>query len=82
MSAVVVAYKQYMWVNLQARANTISAIDAMFAAAYDILAFLSPSLLLKAKIPALMAFITWYLHGLYWYQTTSLTVPGFFRLQL
>lgn len=58
-SAVVVAYKQHMWINLRARVNTVSTIDAMFAATYDILAFLSPSLLLRAKIPALMALIVW-----------------------
>jgi hypothetical protein len=58
-SAVVVAYKQHIWINLRARANTVSTIDAMFAATYDVLAVLSPSLLLKAKIPALLALITW-----------------------
>ncbi|XP_014560764.1 hypothetical protein COCVIDRAFT_23142 [Bipolaris victoriae FI3] len=60
-SAVVVAYKQHIWINLRARANPISTIDAMFAATYDILAFLNPSLLLKAKILSLMAFIIWFL---------------------
>ncbi|KAF2831478.1 hypothetical protein CC86DRAFT_452521 [Ophiobolus disseminans] len=60
-SAVVVAYKQHMWINLRMEANTISTIDAMFAATYDILAFLSPNLLLRAKILALMALITWFL---------------------
>lgn len=63
-SAVVVAYKQHIWINLRARANPISTIDAMFAATYDILAFLNPSLLLKAKILSLMAFIIWYLCSL------------------
>ncbi|KAJ8108152.1 hypothetical protein OPT61_g8373 [Boeremia exigua] len=60
-SAVIIAYKQHMWINLRAQANTISTIDAMFAATHDILAFLSPSLLLRAKMPAFMAFITWFL---------------------
>jgi len=58
-SAVVVAYKQYIWTNLRARANRVSTIDAMFAATHDVLAAISPSLLLKAKLPALMALITW-----------------------
>lgn len=38
-----------MWINLQARVNPIATIDTMFVATYDILAFLNPSLLLKAK---------------------------------
>jgi hypothetical protein len=60
-SAVVVAYKQYMWINLRSRANAISTIDAMFAATHDAYAVLSPSLLLRAKLPAIMALITWYI---------------------
>lgn len=65
-SAVIVAYKQHIWINLQKRANPISTIDAMFAATYDILAFLNPGLLLRAKTSALMAFIIWYLFHPEW----------------
>lgn len=57
--AVVIAYKQHMWINLRRKGNTISTIDAMFAATHDFIAFLSPSLFLRAKIPALMALVTW-----------------------
>ncbi|KAH7076758.1 hypothetical protein BKA63DRAFT_565135 [Paraphoma chrysanthemicola] len=60
-SAVVVAYKQNIWINLRSKSNTVSTIDAMFAATYDVLAVASPSLLLRAKVPALMAIITWLL---------------------
>jgi hypothetical protein len=60
-SAVVVAYKQHMWINLRSTANTISTIDAMFSATHDAYAVLSPSFLLKAKVPATMALITWYI---------------------
>ena len=60
-STVIVAYKQHIWIDLQARANPISTIDAMFAATYDIFALLNPSLLLRAKLLALMACIIWYL---------------------
>lgn len=58
-SAVVVAYKQHMWRHLRKRANTISTIDALFAATDDVLALLGPSLFLKAEIPALMALVIW-----------------------
>jgi hypothetical protein len=60
-SAVVVAYKQHMWINLRSKANTLTTIDAMFAATHDVYAALSPSLWLRARIPALMALITWYI---------------------
>jgi hypothetical protein len=54
--SVVVAYKQVMWISLRHKANSISTIDAVF----DLLAFLSPSFWLKAKVPALMALVGWY----------------------
>ncbi|OAL53864.1 hypothetical protein IQ07DRAFT_667990 [Pyrenochaeta sp. DS3sAY3a] len=57
--AIISAYRQQMWINLRYKANSVSTIDAVFAATHDILAFLSPSLLLRAKIPALMALIAW-----------------------
>lgn len=57
--AIISAYRQQMWINLRYKANTVSTIDAVFAATHDILAFLSPSLFLRAKIPALMALIAW-----------------------
>lgn len=58
--AIISAYRQQMWINLRNKANSVSTIDAVFAATHDILAFLSPSLLLRAKIPALMALVAWY----------------------
>jgi hypothetical protein len=58
--SVVIAYKKHMWINLRHKANTISTINAGFAATHDPVAFLSPSFLLKAKVPALMALVTWY----------------------
>lgn len=81
-SAVIVAYKQHMWINLRARPNTISTIDAMFAATYDILAFLTPSLLMRAKISAFMALITWYPRELYRVLCSLLTTTGYSRSQL
>jgi hypothetical protein len=58
--SVVIAYKQYMWINLRHKDNTLYTIDAIFAATYDPLALLSPSMFLKAKIPSLMALLAWY----------------------
>ncbi|KAF2746517.1 hypothetical protein M011DRAFT_487283 [Sporormia fimetaria CBS 119925] len=58
-SAVVVAYKQHMWINLRRKPNSVSTINAIFAATYDFLALTSPRLFLKARLPALMAFIIW-----------------------
>jgi hypothetical protein len=58
--SIVVAYKQHMWINLRHKANTVSTIDAVFAATHDLVAFLSPAFLLKAKTPALMALVAWY----------------------
>jgi hypothetical protein len=58
--SVVVAYKQVKWISLRHKANSISTIDAVFAATHDLLAFLSPSFWLKAKIPALVALVAWY----------------------
>jgi hypothetical protein len=58
-SAVVIAYKQHMWRHLRKRANTITTIDALFAATDDVLALLNPSLFLKARIPAVMALVIW-----------------------
>ncbi|CAO2655643.1 Nn.00g044460.m01.CDS01 [Neocucurbitaria sp. VM-36] len=57
--AVIVGYKQHMWINLRRKANTVATIDAVFAATHDFLAFLSPVFLLRAKIPALMALVAW-----------------------
>ncbi|KAF1845162.1 uncharacterized protein K460DRAFT_245116, partial [Cucurbitaria berberidis CBS 394.84] len=57
--AVIVGYKQHIWITLRRKANTISTIDAVFVATHDFLAFLSPSFLLKAKIPALLALVAW-----------------------
>jgi hypothetical protein len=57
--SIVVAYKQYMWINLQHKANSVSTIDAVFAATHDPLSFLHPSFWSRAKIPALMALIAW-----------------------
>jgi hypothetical protein len=57
--SIVIAYKQYMWINLQHKANSVSTIDAVFAATHDLLAFLHPSFWSRAKIPALMALIAW-----------------------
>jgi hypothetical protein len=60
-SAVVVAYKQHIWISMRTKANTISTIDAMFGATHDLLVFLRPSFVLRARIPALMALVAWYL---------------------
>lgn len=57
--SIVVAYKQHMWINLRRKANSISTIDAVFAATHDFLAFLSPAFWTRAKIPALLALIAW-----------------------
>lgn len=57
--AIVVSYKQHMWINLRRKPNSVATIDAVFAATHDFLAFLSPALLLRAKIPALLALVAW-----------------------
>jgi hypothetical protein len=58
--STVIAYKQMMWIHLRHKANSISTIDAVFAATHDLLAFFSPSFFFKAKVPALMASVAWY----------------------
>lgn len=58
--AVIIGYKQHMWINLRRKANSVATIDAVFAATHDLIAFLSPVFLLRAKIPALMALVAWY----------------------
>lgn len=58
--AVVVGYKQHIWINLRQKDNSVSTIDAMFAATYDPIAFISPGFIIKAKLPALMALVAWY----------------------
>lgn len=57
--SIVIAYKQHMWTNLRHKTNSVSTIDAVFAATHDFLAFLSPTFWTKAKIPALLALIAW-----------------------
>jgi hypothetical protein len=63
--SVLVAYRQHMWITLRHKGNRLSTIDAVFAAPYDLLALLSPSMFLKAKIATLMALLAWYDHFMY-----------------
>ncbi|USP81522.1 hypothetical protein yc1106_08796 [Curvularia clavata] len=74
--SIVVAYKQHMWINLRHKANSVSTIDAVFAATHDFLAFLSPSFWTRAKIPALLALIAWCLPLAALVTPSSLTVIG------
>lgn len=74
--AIIVAYKQHMWINLRYKANSVSTIDAVFAATHDLLSFLHPSFWTRAKIPALMALIAWCLPLAALIPPSTLTVTG------
>ncbi|EUC40326.1 hypothetical protein COCMIDRAFT_9778 [Bipolaris oryzae ATCC 44560] len=74
--AIIVAYKQHMWINLRHEANSVSTIDAVFAATHDLLSFLHPSFWARAKIPALMALIAWCLPLAALIPPSTLTVTG------
>jgi hypothetical protein len=63
--SVMVAYRQHMWITLQHKDNRLSTVDAVFAAPHDLLALLSPSMFLKAKIATSMALLAWYYHLMY-----------------
>ncbi|KAL1595906.1 hypothetical protein SLS60_009596 [Paraconiothyrium brasiliense] len=60
-SAVVIAYKQHIWINLRSKANSIATINVIFAATHDFLAAMSPDLFVSATVPALLALATWFL---------------------
>ncbi|KAJ6198750.1 hypothetical protein J3E72DRAFT_414986 [Bipolaris maydis] len=74
--AIIIAYKQHMWINLRHKANSVSTIDAVFAATHDLLSFLHPSFWARAKIPAFMALIAWCLPLAALIPPSTLTVAG------
>lgn len=61
-SSVAIAYKQHIWITLSDKGNSVSTINAIFAATSDIIALLNPRLIKSSFTSALMALVIWYIY--------------------
>jgi hypothetical protein len=59
VGSVVIAYRQRIWYTLRRRAMTLGAIDGLFAAVEDPVAFCNWEMIKNAKVASLMALATW-----------------------